>query len=141
MRIDFYLHEGGGGEAVLQPIEITEDGTYTPESGVDGFSEVVAKHEFEPPLHKDSIYESDRLSSPKGYKTVYFKDIFEDNVETVTMSENGKVDAWQLYNPLSGKIEKNWEVNVPTISTQTMSQVQYDALEVKDNNVIYLISE
>ena len=30
----------GGGEAVLEPLSVTENGDYTPEAGVDGFDEV-----------------------------------------------------------------------------------------------------
>lgn len=206
-------------EAVIEPLNVTENGVYNPESGVDGFSPVtvnvktwedeyeealaeivelqadVATLEAEVSLLESQIVEKDatiaeqltQIQSLEGQVTTLQAQILDLNdqitaknlriaelealiatVTTKSISANGTYTApegvlgWNAvtvnvpdtpavvtridisangtYIPESG-VDGFDEVvvNVPTISYLELTQAEYDALAVKDNNVIYLI--
>lgn len=57
----------GGGEAVLEPLSITENGDYYPESGVDGFDEVhVAVPSSSPTIRSLSVTQNGTYTAPSG---------------------------------------------------------------------------
>lgn len=68
-----------------------------------------------------------------GYQVGY-----EEGEESVPLSSTGFTQ-----NGTYTAVEGGWdevEVNVPSVTTQTLTQAQYDALQVKDPMVIYLIN-
>lgn len=68
-----------------------------------------------------------------GYQVGY-----EEGEESVPLSSTGFTQ-----NGTYTAVEGGWdevEVNVPSVTTQTLTQAQYDALAVKDPMVIYLIN-
>lgn len=112
MRIDFYNNDGGGGgEPILQQLQVTENGKYTPDAGVDGFDEVTV--EVEPNV--------------------------VDKNETI--SENGTYIYDAPQEGFDGYARVDITVDVPSISTMELTQAEYDALAEKDENIIYLITD
>ena len=101
------------GSSVLTSLNVTTNGTYTPESGVDGFSQVTV--DVQPDLRPLSVSENGQYS-PDGFDG--YSDVtvdVEPNLESLSATENG------LYLPESGADgfdRVNVNVPIPTFTTE-----------------------
>lgn len=83
--------------------------------------------------HTDGVQSGFTSGWTTGYTSGY-----SDGVNSVPLSSTGFTQNG-TYTPAQG----GWNsvtVNVPSVTTQTLTQQQYDALQVKDPMVIYLIN-
>lgn len=127
-------------EPVLNPIEIFQNGEYVPDEGVDGFNKVVVNVP-DPQLiaiskeyNENGNYTIDVPTNFDGISGVEVEVNVQPELEELSVTENG-----EFFPEKYGYSSVN--VNVPSVTTQELTQAEYDALEVKDNNVIYLIKE
>ena len=127
-------------EPVLNPIEIFQNGEYVPIEGADGFNKVIVDIP-EPNLiaiskeyDENGNYTIDVPANYDGISSVEVAVNVNPELEELQVTENG-----EYYPEKYGYSSVN--VNVPSVTTQELTQAEYDALEVKDNNIIYLIKE
>ncbi len=111
--------ETSGGDPVLDTLDVTENGTYTPPSGVDGYNEVnVNVSDIPPVLNTLNVTENGTYTPPTG---VDGYDEVNVNVDTSKPSEVELVDFDFKNNSLLDKI-RNYSIpnqNVQNLQTTT----------------------
>ena len=89
------IHEisGGGGGAVIQRLEVTENGTYTASGGVDGYSPIEV--DVEPDLEDITITQNGTYTSSQhdGYDEVVVNVTATPTIQSLTVTENGTYTA------------------------------------------------
>lgn len=135
---------GGAGKMQDKSISITENGTtnVTPDEGYDGLTnvDIEVNVPISPAMDvtytENGIYEVLPDSGDAGIKKINVSVEVEPNLQDKNITENGTYTADSGYDGL-----KSVTVNVESGgSILAMTQAEYDALETKDENTVYVIN-
>lgn len=101
-NIDFVPGQGGGGEAVIQSLDVTENGTYRAPSGVDGYNPVnvnVSGGSSITPEEQDAL--DTLVDSSEG---VLYTDVIKGNNLNQMLWSDGGFSNYTLYSMADGSI-------------------------------------
>lgn len=133
-----------GATPILDNLLASENGSYYPSVGIDGFSTVIVSVP-QTGHTEQEIQESYESGYTDGYSSgrtdgfaIGYVNGHTDGME----DQKSFMTTASIYGNGTYTREDGWNavtVNVPTVTTQTLTQAQYDALTIKDPMVIYLI--
>lgn len=127
-----------GNTPVIQSKNITENGTYTAPSGVDGYSPITVNVPApKPVIEPKSIFANGEYTAPEGvdgYSPIIV-DVPSKIEETLNVTSNG------TYTPESGKVYNAVIVNVsssPTVITSNNDKFKLGIVEINNDNELVL---